>query len=149
MKNTYQKECGYCENHFSSSNYRKKYCCATCKTYASHERNGKLNEAQVYIKKQKEDKFLVQLLYYFTPAFDDDGNKKDYKLLDRLCQFNPVIKNEDQTYQVTSTSIGLIRYLKDKFDCEVITKDIAVNLNPNKKFPLNEYKCYSIIIKNL
>lgn len=147
MKNTYHKECDYCSNHFLSSNYRKKYCCATCKTYASHERNGKLNEAQVFIKNQTEDKFFEKLQHYFAPSFDEKIYKGNYKFIDRLCNIHSVKKIKGNTYKVTSTNIKIIRALKSKYEGERIVQTIAIaNLMHKEVTSAKYYKCFSVVI---
>jgi len=51
MKRQFEKDCAYCGETFVTSNYRKKYCGSTCRTYASLERTGKLNDVQQAILK--------------------------------------------------------------------------------------------------
>jgi len=50
MDKEFTKECAYCSESFQTSNFRKKYCSNTCRTYASQERQGKLNPVQQAIK---------------------------------------------------------------------------------------------------
>lgn len=50
MDKKFTKECAYCSESFQTSNFRKKYCSNTCRTYASQERQGKLNPVQQAIK---------------------------------------------------------------------------------------------------
>jgi len=95
MKTLFKKHCKYCNDEFESYNFRKTYCSNTCKTYASHRRNGKLNDAQIFINNNKttekelldyklENNALIQKLWNNFIRYEFEENRG-------LCKFVEII----------------------------------------------------------
>lgn len=124
-----ERKCTYCDNPFETNNSNKKYCSSTCRTYASDERNGRLNAHQQAIKKG-ELKTQRKGHLDFIPAENPDLRSQLIKefLIGEMMEYydeeeegnlfddDIVIVTEAGSFIITSTSQQAIDEMKDRFD---------------------------------
>ena len=109
MHSTTIRTCEYCHKEFEAKTVRRKYCSTTCKTYASHVRNGK-REAPIIAQSENEplseerQKELLEEAARLNQAVIEMQSRKEacQKFLDNLSYRNKYHKQQraDELYDL-------------------------------------------------
>lgn len=158
MEKKYTLNCLFCDEEFESSNLKRKYCKNTCKTYASNERKGKLNQAQSNIRGPNQvyhlgksytvDYVLEHLKSYFSARCYIDKEhqayyRDNYKLAlrDKGFNVNNVKSFNEDSYLLSSVDYNYISHLKDRFQGSPLFSGVVKVLSP---FPSANYEMVSL-----